>query len=158
MNAVSQWFKSLSEREKLIVLIGGGVGIIALFYFAIWAPLNQAIDENKSQLSNAKALNVWIQERASRAQLLKQSGQAKRFSGSLTQLVNQTTRGANISVSRMQPQGEGLQVWIDAVPFNNLLRWLDTLEKQGVTIIQSDISETDNPGIVQVRRLQLGKS
>ncbi|MFC3122631.1 type II secretion system protein GspM [Agaribacter flavus] len=158
MNFIFQWFKGLSDREKRIVTFGGIVGIVTIFYLAIWSPLNAAIEENKAQVTRVKALNTWVQERAARAQRLQQVGQSVRFSGSLTQVINQTSRGANVSVSRMQPQGDDIQVWIDAVPFTSLMRWLESLEKRGVSIVQSDISETDSPGIVQVRRLQLGAS
>jgi general secretion pathway protein M len=57
----------------------------------------------------------------------------------------------------MQPQDEELQVWIDSVPFNTLMLWLSALEQRGVIILQSDLSETNEDGFVQVRRLQLGK-
>nr|WP_136251167.1 type II secretion system protein M [Ningiella ruwaisensis] len=158
MQSVKQKFFALSERERILSIIAGVVSIIVLFYFLLWSPLNQAIETQSQSLKADKQLMAWVQEQASRAQLLRRSGQVNQFNGSLTQLVNQTTRAANISVSRLQPQDDELQVWIDSVPFNTLMQWLDTLEKQGVIIIQSDFSETNEDGFVQVRRLQLGKA
>uniref|UniRef100_UPI0030C89757 type II secretion system protein M n=1 Tax=Ningiella ruwaisensis TaxID=2364274 RepID=UPI0030C89757 len=158
LQSVKQKFFALSERERILSIIAGVVSIIVLFYFLLWSPLNQAIETQSQSLKADKQLMAWVQEQASRAQLLRRSGQVNQFNGSLTQLVNQTTRAANISVSRLQPQDDELQVWIDSVPFNTLMQWLDTLEKQGVIIIQSDFSETNEDGFVQVRRLQLGKA
>ncbi|MGQ8366506.1 type II secretion system protein GspM [Glaciecola sp. 1036] len=157
MDGLKQWFKNLSERERYLVIGAGIMTLVALFYLVIWAPLNNAIDTNRAGLNSDRELNTWLEEQANRAILLRQGNQSQSFSGSLTQVINQTTRNAGISVSRMQPQGEELQVWIDAVPFNDLMQWLNNLEQRGVVIVQSDISETDEQGIVQVRRLQLGK-
>lgn len=157
MQAVKQWFLQLTERERILVVAASLVTLLVLFYYLLWSPLNQALESQSAGLENDRKLLVWVQEQASRAQMLKSSGQINTFSGSLTQLVNQTTRSANISVSRLQPQDEELQVWIDQVPFNALMSWLADLEQRGVVILQSDFSETNEDGFVQVRRLQLGK-
>ena len=81
----------------------------------------------------------------------------RKFSGSLTQAVNSSASRSGISITRMQPQGDELQVWIDNTNFNSLMSWLDGLEKQGIKILIADIAESDSLGFVKVRRLQLGK-
>jgi general secretion pathway protein M len=157
MQGLKKWFIALSERERILVLCAAAVTVVVVFYFLIWAPLQSGIKTQALALENDQKLLVWVQEQSARAQLLERSGEVNRYTGSLTQLINQTTRAANISVSRMQPQDEELQVWIDRVPFNTLMQWLNGLEERGVIILQSDFSETNEDGFVQVRRLQLGK-
>jgi general secretion pathway protein M len=157
MDAIKTWYAALSQREQKIVSIGGIVAIIFILYLSVWAPLNAAIDTQTQALAAEKSNLTWVKNQAARAQILRQSASTNTFSGSLTQLVNQTTRNAGIPVSRMQPQGDDLQVSIDQVPFNAFLQWLDTMEKRGVKVILSDVSEVDAQGFVQVRRLQLGK-
>lgn len=157
MQALKRWFLQLSERERMLVVAASVITVIVLFYYLLWSPLHQAVDTQSAALENDRKLLIWVQEQSSRAQLLQSTGQNNTFSGSLTQLVNQTTRAANISVSRLQPQDDELQIWIDEVPFNALMQWLADLEQRGVVILQSDFSETNEDGFVQVRRLQLGK-
>jgi general secretion pathway protein M len=91
-------------------------------------------------------------------QLRKSGGNKATFSGSLPQAVNQSANSMKITISRMQPQDDELQVWIDQAPFNNVLSWLQSLEKTGVSILDIDIAESDLPGQVKIRRLKLGKS
>lgn len=158
MESIKSWFNGLTEREQKIVSIGGVASLIALFYFLVWSPLNSSLETQKTILKNEQATLSWIQQQANRAAVIRQSGNKTSYSGSLTQLVNQTTRSAGIPISRMQPQGEELQVWIDQIAFNKLMSWLETLENQGVTILQTDFTEVDAQGYVQVRRLQLGKA
>ncbi|MBT1451400.1 type II secretion system protein M [Glaciecola sp. XM2] len=158
MQAAKNWLNQLSPRERVLVYIAAGVTVIVLFYFLLWAPLNNALKTQSLALENDQKLLLWVQEQSARAQLLRSSGQVNQFNGSLTQLVNQTTRAANISVSRMQPQDDELQIWIDRVEFNTLMQWLNGLEQRGVVVLQSDFSQTTDDGFVQVRRLQLGSA
>jgi general secretion pathway protein M len=158
MEKLKKWFTSLSEREQKLVIVASGVAIVGIFYFAIWSPMSSAVENQKNALVGEKQLLSWVNQQSSRAVILRQSSNKKTFSGSLTQVVNQTTRSANIPVARMQPQGEELVVSVDQVVFNDFLLWLAVLENRGVIILQSDVSEVDEKGFVQVRRLQLGKS
>jgi general secretion pathway protein M len=158
MNNLKAWFSGISEREQKLVIIASVVAVIGIFYFAIWSPMSNAVEEQRIAVNADKELLTWVQEQSGRAAILRQSSSKTAFSGSLTQVVNQTTRSANIPIARMQPQGEELMVSVDQVVFNDFIRWLDVLENRGVVIIQSDVSEIDELGFVQVRRLQLGKS
>ncbi len=157
-DSLKTWYSGLSEREQKLLLVGALLGIVGVFYFTVYAPLTASLVQTKLALESERSDLVWVQEQAARASILRQSAAQTVFSGSLTQLVNQTTRSAGIPVSRMQPQGEELQVWIDEVAFNDLVIWLNTLEKRGIVIVQSDLTEVDEQGYVQVRRLQLGKA
>jgi general secretion pathway protein M len=152
------WFYNLTEREQKIVSIGGIAFVVALFYFLIWSPLKQDLAKQELALAADKSLLVWVNEQANKASQLKRSSSSKSFAGSLTQLVNSSARSNGISVSRMQPQGENLQISVDRVNFESLISWMDYLEQQGVVVLFSDITETDASGFVQVRRLQIGKS
>ena len=102
---------------------------------------------------------MWIQQNALKAIQLSSGANTKAaFTGSLPQAVNQTANRLQIAISRMQPQGEELKVWVDQAPFNDVLSWLQTMENQGIRIITVDLTEADAPGLVKVRSLQLGKS
>jgi len=159
VNVVINKYKALTEREQLLVIISAIMLIIATFYLAIWAPLNSALQQQRQLLDTQQRLLVWVKDSAVRAQQLRKSSHAANsFSGSLPQAVNRTTSQHNIVISRMQPQGEELQVWIDEAPFNALLEWLKGMEDMGVVILQADIVESDASGYIKIRRLQLGKA
>ena len=159
MNALISKFKALTEREQILVMISAVVVVIGLFYFLIWSPLNASLHQQKQLLDNQQSLLVWVKDSAVRAQQLrKSSNRSAPFKGSLPQAVNRTTSRHSIAISRMQPQDDELQDWIDQAPFNDVLEWLKTLEGMGIVIIQADIAEADDPGYIKVRRLQLGKA
>ncbi|MFC3094093.1 type II secretion system protein M [Alteromonas sediminis] len=159
MNELKARFIALSEREQKLVVASGVAVVIALFYFIVWQPLNNAIETEQTKLKSQQSLLNWVTSRSQRAQLLRASSATSGgFNGSLPQAVNTTTNRHNIAISRMQPQGDDLQVWIDEAAFNDLLSWLQSLERMGVQIKQVDITDAEKSGHIQVRRLQLGKA
>ena len=159
MDKLKSTFLQLSGREQRLVIISAILVLIAIFYWGIWSPLNTSIERSQTAVKNQTELLVWVQKNANRAVQLRSSGGNKdSFSGSVTQAVNQSASRMKIVISRMQPQGDELQVWVDQAPFNDVLSWLQSLEKIGVSILDIDIAESDLPGHVKIRRLKLGKS
>jgi general secretion pathway protein M len=157
MDKFKSTFLQLSEREQRLVIISAVLVLVAIFYWGIWSPLNTSLEQNKTAVENQTKLLAWVQKNANKAVQLRSSGNKISFSGSLPQAVNQSANKMKIAISRMQPQGEELQVWIDQAAFNDVLGWLQSLEKSGVTILDIDIAESNLPGQVKIRRLKLGK-
>lgn len=152
-------FQQLSDREKVLVSVAGVLVMVFVFYFIVWAPMNDALAAQRKSMQTNQTDLAWIKQSANRAvQLRTGTGVTGNFTGSLPQAVNQTASRVNIAISRMQPQGEELKVWVDQAPFNDVLSWLQSLESQGVRIINVDLAEANSPGMVKVRSLQLGKS
>jgi len=159
MEKLKNIYTQLSAREQRLVLVSAAFVIFAIFYWGIWSPLNTSLERSQNSLKKQQELLVWVQQNANRAiQLRSSAGNKGAFNGSLPQTVNQSANRMKIAISRMQPQGDELQVWIDQAPFNDVLSWLQSLEKTGVTILDVDIAEADAPGLVKIRRLKLGKS
>ena len=151
-------FQQLTDREQKLVLGASVVILIGIVYFAVYAPLQTSISQGKQALNAQKELLTWVTQNSNRAIQLKQSGnQGNSYQGSLPQAVNQTAGRANITIARMQPTGDDIQVWVDNAPFDDVLTWLDSLEKMGISIIEADIAEGDAAGNIKVRRLRLSK-
>ena len=160
MSELISKFKALTEREQLLVIIASVVIIVGVFYFAVWSPLTTNIEKQRALISDQQTLLTWVKQNTNRALQLRQSTQGGQtnFNGSLPQAVNQTTARFKIAISRMQPQGQELQVWVDQAPFNSVVDWLNALEKMGIVILQVDLTESEAPGQIKIRRLQLGKA
>ncbi|GGD76985.1 type II secretion system protein GspM [Lacimicrobium alkaliphilum] len=159
MNPITQKFRQLSEREQRLVVLVASFMAILLFYLLVWAPLNQSVQRNQTAIESQKELLSWVEQNANRIIQLRQSGNvASRFNGSLTQAVNLSANQNGIMITRMQPQGDKLQVWVDEAEFNKVLTWLEAIENQGIVIQDADFSESSTPGIIRIRRLQLSKS
>lgn len=158
MNSIKQKFLALTEREQRLVIISVIVVVLGAFYWGIWSPLNKGISQQQQLVENNKKLAAWVEQQAIRAnQLRGATGTPRQVSGALPQVVSSTSANYSLTISRMQPQGDEIQVWLDEAPFNNLIGWLSELEAQGVVIKQVDVSEASDAGKVKIRRLVLNK-
>lgn len=152
------WWQQLNIREQRLVVVMSALISIFILYGSIWQPMNESIETSKLKIERQQKLLTWVQESAQRYQQAKRNG--VRSSGeSLSSIVNRTSRLEKISITRMQPQGDDLQVWIDEISFNQLLSWLEKLaSRDGLQVKNIDLSKADQQGVVRVRRLQLGKN
>ncbi len=154
---MKNWWQQLNIREQKLVGSMSVVIALFMFYSVIWQPLNDNLLKTKKKLERQQALLIWVDENTAR--YIKTNKADKTSSnGSLTSIVNRTANRNQISIARMQPQSRNLQVWIDEVVFTDLLQWLALLSNQeGLQVKNIDISNTETPGVVRVRRLVLGK-
>ena len=152
------WWQQLNMREqRLVIAMSAVIGVFVL-YGLIWQPLNESISKTKTKVERQQALLSWVEESTQLYQQAKRNG-GKSTGASLSSIVNRTSRANNITITRMQPQGDDLQVWIDEISFNQLLAWLEQLAtRDNLQVKNIDLSIADQQGVVRVRRLQLGKS
>lgn len=153
MKQFQLWWASLQQREQQLLTGAGVVVVIALFYGLIWQPLHQArIDQQLAAKGAAEQLQ-WLQSQLPK---LGNTAVSPKTQGSLTDVVSQTAGRYQVQVSRMQPQNDQLQLSLEDLPFDQLLRWLHELQyQQGVTLVQLNIARSDVPGQVRVRRMVL---
>jgi general secretion pathway protein M len=152
------WWQQLNIREQRLVTVMSVLISIFILYGLIWQPINENIAKKTLKLERQQALLTWVEENTQRYQQAKRNGGSS-SGASLSSIVNRTSRANNITITRMQPQGDDLQVWIDEIAFSQLLTWLEQLaSRNGLQVKNIDLSSAEQPGVVRVRRLQLGKS
>ncbi|MCW8834714.1 MAG: type II secretion system protein M [Colwellia sp.] len=157
-SSIKQWWQQLASREQSLVMAMGSVVVVFLLYTLLWQPLNVNLANTESKLANRQALLTWVKENTARYQSIEPNGEIKKTSGSLSSIINRTANQYQLTITRMQPQGESLQVWLDTAPFTELLFWLEHLaNNEGLQVQAIDLASSDKSGEVRVRRLQLTK-
>ncbi|MEG0009194.1 GspM family type II secretion system protein ExeM [Aeromonas lusitana] len=160
MDKLQGWWRGISTREQRLVAVGGSFLLLGLCYWAIWQPIANRIAERERQVVNQQQTLAWLKEKGQEVLAMQaSSGRQIDTSGTLDGVVNRTAFNQKIKIARLQPQGQELQVWIDTVPFDDLLLWLATLSDQhGVQVQIIEVArENLAPGLVKVRRLQLSR-
>ena len=153
------WWLGLNSREQRLIGSLGAVVIVFILYSVIWQPLTNNIANTEKKVKRQQELLVWVKQEVSRFKASGQHNTNAKATGSLASIVNNAASRSGIAITRIQPQGEDLQVWIDNIAFNTLLEWLAQLsQQQGLAIKNIDLDATEVNGEVRVRRLQLGKN
>jgi general secretion pathway protein M len=152
------WWERLNSREKMLVGFMSVMVAIFIFYSAIWQPLNSSLKNSNEKLARQQVLLTWVVENTERFKKAQGSGTQRKGSGSLSAVVNRSANSHQLTITRIQPQGDDLQVWLDSVPFTQLLFWLEHLvNTENLKVKTIDLTRGDTSGEVKVRRLQLGK-
>lgn len=153
---MKEWWNSLAEREQRLVMMLAPVLLIAVLFFGIWKPVMTGASQTEQQVAAAERELAWMKTQAERVLSAARQPTGAKGSGSLSAIVNQVAAGRSITITRLQPQGDALQVWIDEVSWGDLLGLLETLKRDyGVMVTSADLARTDTEGLVKVRRLEL---
>lgn len=159
MEAVLSYWHARSHNEQRGIIITTVVLLLCLLYFGILNPLIMRANKAEQSLKNERQLSSWVANKVAQIQSLQQEGgDSSSSSMPLNQAVTSSTRRYQIEIVRLQPQQDELQVWIQPLSFNTLLKWLDELNKRyGVSVKFIEIGKGDSSGMVEIKRLQLGR-
>lgn len=158
--AILTYWSGLSLREQRMLVIALSFGLVAAIYWGGVAPLKQQSENAQLRLSSEKQLLSWVKDQADTITQLRKTSNAPRASSvPLNQLLSSSTSRYGIELIRLQPRDEMVQVWVQPLSFNKLMNWLVYLrQEQGIDVAFFDINETDNAGIVEVKRLQFKRA
>ncbi|MGY5581219.1 type II secretion system protein M [Vibrio cincinnatiensis] len=149
------WWQGISLREQQLLLIGGGAVLLGLLYWGGVAPLSQQSAAAKVRMNSEKQLLQWVESTADQIVSLRQQGGGVYSTQPLNQVIASSTGQFKIELVRVQPRGDRMQVWIQPVPFSQLIAWLAHLkERQGIDVEFMDLERGKVSGVVEVRRLQ----
>lgn len=153
---LQSWWQSISQREKRMVAVCGALVLVAVIFWGVVQPLNEKSAQAKSRLKSEKQLLEWVSNRADEITTLRQQGGVVHSSEPLNQVITTSTGRYKIELIRVQPRGEMMQVWVQPMPFQKLVDWIAYLkEEQGVDVEFIDIQRGEQPGLIEVQRLQL---
>ncbi len=151
-------YDALQPREQLLVGIAAVVIALALVYLMIWTPVANARRHAERELADtrvvAQRLEV-IGAALGAAQNSGVSGPLVSRDASLLSAVDLASKDGTLSKapSRLQPDGDTqVRVWVDAVQFDSLLRWINELQtRYGVRVDGLDVERQPTPGLVNAR-------
>jgi len=152
------WFMGLEANERRIMIGGGGLLLVMLLYVGIWEPITNKMDALRVSTAEQQSRLAWMRGAAQEVKQLRgHAGRPVRptSGGSLLSLVDSTAKSGRLggALKRVQPDGDAkVRVWLEAANFDDLVRWLTTLEtRNGVHVESSVFQALDTPGRVDGR-------
>jgi general secretion pathway protein M len=158
MNQLRQWYEGLAPRERVAVIAGAVAVAFAIFYYAIWQPLDTSVTEGRVRLNAQAEQTRWMLGIRDEARLLQADDTRRQIRGrndSLLSIVDATSRenGLGEAVRRIQPDDDDqATVTLEKADFNQMLFWLRSLQRDyGVAARQVTITRDEEAGTVQAR-------
>ncbi len=158
LSSIKAWWQGLNLREQWLVSILGTFISVFLLYSFIWQPLNENLIKTEQKVASRQALLTWVTDNTARYKRVESTSGGKKSNGSLSSVINRTANKQQLTITRMQTQGDTVQVWLDSAPFTQLLFWLENMaNNENLQVLAIDLAEGKNQGEVRVRRLQLAR-
>lgn len=153
---IKPWWSDLAERERHVIFYGGIVLAIFLVYLLIWSPLTDAVAKQKESVRSQRTALHYLQGAAVEVQTLRAQGigvAPARHANILT-VAEQTVSENQLQASLkqvQQPQPNEVQLTFQAVPFDQLLNWLQHLVMtQGFSVTEFTAKRSGTAGIATV--------
>lgn len=152
---MKDWLDSLQPRERVMVATAAVFVLFAVFWFAVWKPLDDAHKSVATDVAN------WQDALAALRPLKGQlpapgAGQPVAAPNQSLVVIVDTTlrqRGLYNALQRSQPtpDGDGIRVEFEAAAFDDLVLWLGDLHRLHGMSVQSgsfSVASGDSPGRV----------
>lgn len=139
-------YLALAPRERLFV--AALLAVLAVVFAATSVnALRSFHTDAVARYGREHADLGWM--RANRSAAASQSGPVAGAASMST--INTTAKNLDLALLRIDPEGEGFSVQIEAKPFAKVLAWSHALEtRHGMTITSATI-DAHNPGVVNAR-------
>ncbi|WP_223670693.1 type II secretion system protein GspM [Kangiella shandongensis] len=150
MSSIKAWYSGLNQRERSMVTVLGIMMIILILFIAVVMPLRTYLSDLNQSVATAKEDLPIIASKVQALQARSGSSQVT-TSRSLNQLITTSSKRYNLKFSRIEERkrNEEIQVRLDDVEFDQLLRWAAQLEQQqGLVIDTLRVSDTGTIGMV----------
>ena len=127
------WFESLEQRERIFVIVGAAIIVVALFWAGVWMPLDKGHRDAQARVADwQRSLSV-LRPLAAAPQVV--DDPARPASGpsseSAVVIVDRTLRSHGLGQpKRSQPTPNGIRVDFENVAFDDLVLWLGDLSSQ----------------------------
>ncbi len=151
-----QTLNGLNPRERMIVIGGGIVLLLIAIYLLAWEPLIAKQASLNAAIESQKTIYQQMLKSANEVKKFKGTGRYKKINASAMQsIINRSAKSAlpGAVIKRVeQNQQQAVQVWIDQVAFDDMIKWLGGLQQtKGVRIVSLFSERTDKSGRVNVR-------
>ncbi|MEM7217556.1 MAG: type II secretion system protein M [Pseudomonadota bacterium] len=157
----NEWFASSIYRnyavrdagEKRIILAVALLVLGVAVWSAVWQPISGWSQSAQSKHERQLALLDWMKQNEADARRIGMpDGAAQAGEGGLLTVVSRTVEQAGLKLSRIQPERDGVSVVLQKQAFNDVLRWLDTLEeREGILVVQASVDADALSGRVNAR-------
>jgi general secretion pathway protein M len=149
-------WKVLSSREQWFLLVTVILLVLLGAYAGVIRPLQQQSREAETRLNAETNLLAWVKNQADTIVRHRQVSDNSNSDLPLNQVITSSINQFGIRLIRMQPKSEGIQVWVEPVPFNQFTDWLLFLQRDyGIRVVLMDISRGSQGGMVEIKRLEL---
>jgi general secretion pathway protein M len=144
-----QRLQGLTQRERVVLGIGGISALLIVVYSFVWQPWQEDLNRLRIQVPLKKETLAWMNQQKSLVKpLLKKANQKSKSSDKpLLTVVERSAKQSKMDayIRRMSPGEEGqVKLWLTDANFEQWITWLEKLRKAGVEVESASINQAGN--------------
>jgi len=150
---MKEWYLRQSPRDRMIVLVVGGLTLLGLLYALVWHPMSSRQSQARQSLVTKTETLEFVRRGAAQLMGASSGGSQRKVSDKAPYLlIDQVIRQARMDPpERVEPSGaNGARVQFSEVEFDKLVQVLAELELYGLQVSTLTISRK-NQGTVSAR-------
>lgn len=156
-STLAQRWQRLSPRDRLALLALAAFLALVLFYLLLWQPAARGVQSARSAFEEQRSLHAYLQSRAPELRGRELRPRTSVDPARLQGLVTASAAEQGLAIERVDAEGYGaVQVSLQPAPFEQLLRWLQSLEGQGVRIEEAGLERRDEGRVAARLGLRAG--
>ncbi len=148
-STIVKWYQSRSKREQLLVL--GSVALVFLLFLFLYLfpTVNQFRDNRVQAYESAIDELDWMKLNADQAKLRREIQNAQGGTQNSTVLFR-NANVYNVDVARVDPGENGASVRVERESFDNVIRWVFSLQDEaGLNVWEMRMNKIE-PGVVNM--------
>lgn len=154
MNELQNWWRGLELRERRAALLVAAVLILLVLYSG-WQSFNGARLHRADSVERQRETLQWMAQAAADIKQLRGQQKAPADSNeSLLGVVDRSARAAKLgtALKRVQPEGDGVKIWLEKAAFDTLAPWLGQLQSRyGAQVTSLSLERAGDTGEVNAR-------
>ena len=157
MSDLKKWYFSQTTLGQFLLAAMALLILILLVFELLIDPWQQRITQSRLQVADKVETVKWMENQVRINQSLIRSKPTKKnnqsSNGSLITKIEQSAKRVKIysSIERISPDRVGrVKVWINNGDFSVWLKWVETLKKQGIDIIEARVSQLQRNDAVNI--------
>ena len=149
------YWAQLKPRERLLLMTCGGFLFLILGYLLVIEPIFTKAAELETSVDKQEQMVRWMKQKSSD---VKQLQRVSRSNGSANKqsilgLIDRTAKAGKLgdSMTRVEPDGSNrVRVWLEKASFDDVARWLTTLQNKHGLKATSVIIDADENSVGRV--------
>ncbi len=152
MNAIEQYWMTLSRRDQIALLICACAVSVAAIWWLVLEPSAKALDNQTLSTQSSAERLTRVRDMALELQQYR-AGNTTQISGApLSELIDRSLRSRSLQMSSFQPVREGeVRLRLEDAQYTKVIAWLHEMEtEEGLTSKELTVTPTRTSGRVSV--------
>lgn len=143
------WVAGRTPRERWLLGLSGVVLLIWVAVTLVWQPIQTQRQASARQAALYDRAIVTLQSDA-----VPMAVAAPTDNRALNVIVTDAAGGFDLTIRRLEPEGNRIRVTVDEAAFQTVILWLEALQRDaGLRAVEVDLSRRPAPGVVNATLL-----